>query len=781
MDNNKYISTKRRLFSKLYSNLNSMQQKAVFTVNGPLLVLAGAGSGKTTVLVNRISQIIRFGNAYADETVPDNAENITHEMERLYVEGSKEEISVFLKETAVAPAKPYNVLCITFTNKAANEFKERLAKLLGEESSQIWAGTFHSICVRILRSCIDRIGFSNSFTIYDSDDTKKLITQIMKDLRIDEKVLPVKTVIHAISNAKEEGLLPDDYIAGIKSGNLRAQHIGAVYSEYQKRLAAASALDFDDIILYTLIVFSKFPDVLELYRKRFKYILVDEYQDTNPSQNQLVLMLGKGSENVCVVGDDDQSIYSFRGATVENILNFDTSFHNLTTIKLEQNYRSTKNILSAANAVIANNRGRKGKELWTDGDEGEKISVRCVYTQSEESDFIVSTINALVATKKYRFRDFAVLYRVNALANSVENAFSRKRVPYRIYGGIRFFERKEIKDIVAYLSVIANPSDNIRLRRIINVPKRQIGDTTFETLSAIASEKGVPVFDIVENAAMYPALSRSAIKLKEFAGLIRELQEFAAYHTVPQIVDEVVAKVKYKEMLVDMDEIDKVELVTELTSSAVLYNDSTPEPSLNGFLEDIALVSDTDNYDENTDAVTLMTVHSAKGLEFPIVFIPGFEEGVFPSQMSIAEGNMEEERRLAYVAITRAKKQLYITYTQSRLLYGASSASIPSTFLGEIPDELKDFTPPEPRRAEETPIKKYEHKKPVDFVKQKEVRAEPASKYDFKGGDRIKHRIFGEGTILSVEPMGGDMLIEVKFNSGVTKKLMASFAKLEKI
>ncbi len=781
MDNNKYISIKRRLFSKLYSNLNSMQQKAVFTVNGPLLVLAGAGSGKTTVLVNRISQIIRFGNAYADETVPDNAENITREMERLYVEGSKEEISEFLKETAVSPARPYNVLCITFTNKAANEFKERLAKLLGEESSQIWAGTFHSICVRILRSCIDKIGFSNSFTIYDSDDTKKLITQIMKDLHIDEKVLPVKSVIHAISNAKEDGMLPDDYIAGIKSGNLRAQHIGSVYSEYQKRLSAASALDFDDIILYTLIVFSKFPDVLEQYRRRFRYILVDEYQDTNPSQNQLVLMLGKGSGNVCVVGDDDQSIYSFRGATVENILNFDTSFHDLTTIKLEQNYRSTKNILSAANAVIANNQGRKGKELWTDGDEGEKISVRCVYTQSEESDFIVSTINALVAAKKYRFRDFAVLYRVNALANSVENAFSRKRIPYRIYGGIRFFERKEIKDIVAYLSVIANPSDNIRLRRIINVPKRQIGDTTFETLSAIASEKGVPVFDIVENASMYSALSRSAIKLKEFAKLIRELQEYAAYHTVPQIVDEVVARVKYKEMLVDMDEIDKVELVTELTSSAVLYNDSTPEPSLNGFLEDIALVSDTDNYDENTDAVTLMTVHSAKGLEFPIVFIPGFEEGVFPSQMSIAEGNMEEERRLAYVAITRAKKQLYITYTQNRLLYGASSASIPSTFLGEIPDELKDFTPPEPRRTEETPIKKYEHKKPVDFVKQKEARTEPASKYDFKGGDRIRHRIFGEGTILSVEPMGGDMLIEVKFNSGVTKKLMASFAKLEKI
>lgn len=758
-----------------------MQQKAVFTVNGPLLVLAGAGSGKTTVLVNRIAQIVRYGNAYADEAIPENAEILTREMERLYVEGSNEEISSFLKGMAVAPAKPYNVLCITFTNKAANEFKERLAKLLGEEASQIWAGTFHSVCVRILRSCIDKIGFSNSFTIYDTDDTKKLITQIMKELRIDEKVLSVKSVIHAISNAKEEGLLPEDYIARIKSGNLHGQHIGAVYSEYQKRLAAASALDFDDIILYTLIVFSKFPDILEQYRKKFRYILVDEYQDTNPSQNQLVLMLGRGSENVCVVGDDDQSIYSFRGATVENILNFDASFGNLITVKLEQNYRSTKNILNAANAVIANNTGRKGKNLWTEGDEGEKIAVRCVYTQSEESDFIVSTISELVAAKKHRFRDFAVLYRVNALANSVENAFSRKRIPYRIYGGIRFFERKEIKDIVAYLSIIANPADNVRLRRIINVPKRQIGETTFETISGIAASQGVPVFDIVETASMYPQLSRSAVKLKEFACLIRELQEYAQSHTVPQIVEEVVARVKYKEMLVDMDEIDKVELVTELTSSAVMYNETTPEPSLNGFLEDIALVSDTDNYDENTDAVTLMTVHSAKGLEFPIVFIPGFEEGIFPSQMSLAEGNLEEERRLAYVAITRAKKQLYITYTQSRLLYGASSASIPSTFLGEIPDELKAFTPPEPRRTEEIPIKKYEHKKPVDFVKQKETKSEPASKFSFNSGDVIKHRIFGKGTILSTEPMGSDMLIEVQFDSGVTKKLMASFAKLEKI
>lgn len=781
MNKDKYLKTKRALFSKLYSNLNGMQQQAVFNVNGPLLVLAGAGSGKTTVLVNRISQIIRYGNAYYDETVPENADEVTREMENLLADGSKEAVASYLSGMAVNPAKPYNVLCITFTNKAANEFKERLSKLLGDDASQIWAGTFHSVCVRILRTCIDRIGLSNSFTIYDTDDTKKLITQIMKEKNIDEKNLPAKTVIHAISSAKEEGQLPDDYIASIKAGNLRAQHIGSIYVEYQKRLAAASALDFDDIILNTLIIFTKFPEVLEQYRKRFRYILVDEYQDTNPSQNQLILMLGKGSGNVCVVGDDDQSIYSFRGATVENILNFDASFDSVKTIKLEQNYRSTKNILDAANAVISNNEGRKGKELWTNGDEGEKITVRCVYTQSEESEFIVNTINTLVAEKKYRFRDFAVLYRVNALANSVENIFSRKRIPYRIYGGIRFFERKEIKDIVAYLSIIANPSDNVRLRRIINVPKRQIGETTCDTIASIAAGEGVPMFDIVERSVMYPELSRSAVKLKDFTALIRGLQEFASCHTVPEIVEEVVARIKYKEMLVDMDEIDKVELVTELSSSAVSYHETTEEPTLNGFLEDIALVSDTDNYDENTDAVTLMTVHSAKGLEFPVVFIPGFEEGIFPSQMSLAEGNMEEERRLAYVAITRAKQRLYITYTQSRLLYGMSSASIPSTFLGEIPDELKDFTPPEPRRTDDRSFKKYEHKKPVDFVKPHEEKPDAKPKFDFAKDDRIKHRIFGTGTVVASEPMGGDMLIEVRFDSGVTKKLMASFANLQKL
>ncbi len=780
MNADKYIQIKRSLFSKLYSNLNGMQQKAVFTVNGPLLVLAGAGSGKTTVLVNRISQIIRYGNAYFDDFVPQNAEIKTREMENLLVNGTKQQVAEYLSCLAAEPAKPYNVLCITFTNKAANEFKERLSLMLGDEAKQIWAGTFHSVCVRILRSCIDNLGLSNSFSIYDTDDSKKLIVQIMKDQRIDDKHLPVKTVMHAISSAKEEGMLPDDYIAGIKNGDARSHQIGSIYSEYQKRLKDADALDFDDIILYTLILFTKCPDVLETYRKRFKYILVDEYQDTNPSQNQLVLMLGKGSGNVCVVGDDDQSIYSFRGATVDNILNFDMSFDNLVTIKLEQNYRSTKNILDAANAVIENNRGRKGKKLWTSGDEGDKLNVRCVFTQSEEGDFVVSEINRLVSEKKYRFRDFAVLYRVNAIANSLENAFSRRRVPYRIFGGIRFYERKEIKDIVAYLSVIANPSDNIRLRRIINVPKRQIGDTTCDTMARLSAELGVSMFEIAERAAIYPELSRSALKLSQFTKLIRELQDFAAAHTVPEILEEVVARVKYKEMLCDMNEIDKVELVTELSSSAVMYYESTEEPTLNGFLEDIALVSDTDNYDENTDAVTLMTVHSSKGLEFPVVFLPGFEEGVFPSQMSMAEGNMEEERRLAYVAITRAKQRLYITYTQSRLLYGMTSASMPSSFLEEIPSELKNFTAAAQRKTDEMPIKRYEHKKPVDFVKARETQ-KSTSKFDFSKGDKIKHNIFGTGTVLSVEPMGGDMLIEVNFDSGVVKKLMASFAKLQKI
>ncbi len=783
MNTNKFTTLKKQLFSKLYSNLNDMQKKAVFTVNGPLLVLAGAGSGKTTVLVNRISQIIKYGNGYFSDTVPAEGEALVPVMEKLLEAGSKDDIEQFLSCVSEGQVQPYNVLCITFTNKAANEFKERLAKLLGNENAgKIWAGTFHSVCVRILRSCIDKLGISNSFTIYDTDDSKRLITQIMKERGIDEKVLAVKTVMHCISGAKEEGMLPEDYMANLNAHDVRGSHIGGVYKEYQARLQNADALDFDDIILYTQIVFSKFPEVLAQYQNRFKYILVDEYQDTNPSQNQLVLMLGKGSGNVCVVGDDDQSIYSFRGATVENILNFDSAFENLTTIKLEQNYRSTKTVLDAANAVIANNEGRKGKELWTNGEQGDKIAVKCVYTQAEESEYVVSTIGRMVAEKKYRFRDFAVLYRVNAIANSLENAFSRKRVPYRVFGGIRFYERKEIKDIIAYLSVIANPSDNVRLRRIINVPKRQIGDTTCDALAAIAAENNSTMFEIAAKASMYPTLSRGALKLKEFTNLIYGLREYAENHSVSEIVEEVVARVKYKEMLVDMNEIDKVELVTELTSSAVAYQESTLEPSLNGFLEDVALVSDTDNYDENADAVTLMTIHSAKGLEFPVVFLPAFEEGVFPSQMAVAEGNMEEERRLAYVAITRAKKQLFISYTQSRLIYGTTSAARPSEFLGEIPEELKEFTPLEQRNPDDRHIRRFEPKKPIDFVKPKQPVPEAATeKFDFKSGDKINHRIFGKGTVKSAQKMGTDMLVEVEFASGVVKKLMASFAKLEKI
>ncbi|MEG2118159.1 MAG: 3'-5' exonuclease, partial [Clostridia bacterium] len=662
MIQNNFTAAKQKLFTKLYCKLNEMQREAVFTVKGPLLVLAGAGSGKTTVLVNRIAQIIRYGNAYASEFVPADADAAVCEMETLLKNGTEPEIAEFLSKYACEVAKPYNVLCITFTNKAANEFKERLKLKLGEQADGIWAGTFHSICVRILRINIQKIGFSSNFTIYDSDDSKRLIARIMKDFNIDDKLLPVKSVVRAISSAKEDGQLPTDYDDAHSVNNVRAIHIGRIYAEYQKRLASASALDFDDIILNTIILFKKFPDVLQKYREKFDYVLVDEYQDTNPSQNELVIMIGGGKHNVCVVGDDDQSIYSFRGASVANILDFDKSFENLRIVKLEQNYRSTKNILDAANAVITNNVGRKGKELWTNGDEGEKINVKCLYTQSEESESIVQEITKLVESGEYNYGDFAILYRVNALSNSVESAFVKHHIPYRVYGGIRFFEHKEIKDLIAYLSIISNPDDNVRLRRIINVPKRQIGDTTINAVSEMAAAEEISMFKVIEQAQKYPSLARSSPKLERFCALISDFREYAKDHSISELLDEVVKRTEYREMILETETLDKAENVAELSSSVVLYEQTTENPSLSGFLEDVALVSDIDTYDDGSQAVVLMTVHSAKGLEFPVVFIPGFEDGVFPSQMAVAEGNLEEERRLAYVAITRAKKQLYISY-----------------------------------------------------------------------------------------------------------------------
>lgn len=771
-----YTDKKRALFDKLYAFLNPKQREAVYAVNGPLLVLAGAGSGKTTVLVNRIAHLIHFGNAYEDAFVPAGAEKYVPAMDALLESGTKEELTEFLRATAVSPARPWNILCITFTNKAAGEFKQRLETMLGPAAKDIWAGTFHSICVRILRQNIHHIGYDNAFTIYDTDDAKRLVTQIMKELNIDTDTLPVKSVLAAISRAKENHILPARYLAELGAHDVREKHIGEIYDAYQKKLKKLSALDFDDLILYTSVLFDTCPEVLEKYRRQFDYILVDEYQDTNPSQSALVEKLAGSKRNVCVVGDDDQSIYSFRGATVRNILEFDEVFPDARVIKLEQNYRSTQNILSAANAVIQNNEGRKGKNLWTESEDGEKLLVKEVYSQTEEAMFIADSILERVAQGE-KLSSFAVLYRTNAQSGALESAFTKARIPYRVFGGLRFYERKEIKDIVAYLSLIANPADDMRLTRIINVPKRAIGTATVENVARIAAAEGAPMLEIVRNASDYPALLKASLKLERFYALIADLADFAAEHSLSALVEEVLARTGYLDMLRSSPEDrDKEEIVQEFVSTAKLFEETDDSAGLSAFLEDIALVSDTDTYDENAEAVSLMTVHSAKGLEFPYVFLPGFEDGLFPSSRALDNRESEEEeRRLAYVAITRAKKALTILYTKSRVIYGRTEFCTPSRFLDEIPDDLLEKETARPR-----PVVTNRRPAPDTARRSSTFGSAPErSTLSIAVGSRVLHPVFGEGVVVASQDMGNDTLLEVEFFSGQTKKLMQNYAKLK--
>ena len=776
-----FNNAKKSLFDKYFGFLNPKQREAVYTVNGPLLVLAGAGSGKTTVIVNRIANIILFGNSALTDTLPENADSLLPLMQNALKNGNSSEIRDILRKCAVEPAEPYRVLCITFTNKAAREFKERLALTLGDCAGDIWAGTFHSICVRILRRHINLLDYSNDFTIYDTDDCKKLITEILKELNIAESALPVKAALNAISKAKESDQTPKDISED--AGNDRFAHnIAKVYRAYQSRLKSANALDFDDIIMLTNRLFDLHPDVLNRYREHFKYILVDEYQDTNPSQSNLVSKLANSKKNVCVVGDDDQSIYSFRGATVENILGFDREYRNTKIIRLEQNYRSAGNILKAANGIIENNTDRKGKELWTEAPDGEKVHIKKLFTQAEEAEFICETIMEKVA-KGAKYSDFAVLYRVNSLSNSLETSFVKKRIPYKIYGGLRFYERREIKDILAYLSVIANPSDTVRLRRIINVPRRAIGDTTVDKIASIATENDVTMFSVIENARVYQELKRASLKLEQFARMINELSDFSKNHTLQETVSEVIEKTGYRVMLSEEDDgAEREENVLELVSSAALFAETAENPTLAEFLNEIALVSDLDSHSEDNNSVALMTVHSAKGLEFNTVFIPGFEEGLFPiSQSSFgSDREIEEERRLAYVAVTRAKKSLYLLYTGNRMLYGRTELKMPSRFVEEIPQSVCDHSEGAKKRSSFSQNTSYQTpggaknniwNKPKPTQTAAEVYGE---------GSVVMHPMFGKGEILSATPMGGDVLYEIEFANGSVKRLMGNFAKLKK-
>ena len=759
--------------------MNDMQFEAVTTVNGPLLILAGAGSGKTTVLVNRIANLVKFGDGYRSTYCPTVTEDDIKAGED-YLNGVTDFVpnGVF----SVHPVRPWQILAITFTNKAAGELKERIAARLGEDASDIWAGTFHSVCGRILRRYAESIGYTSHFTIYDTDDQRRLMKQIMKAHEIDEKLLPHKRVLSIISDAKEKLISPVEFKE--QAGNdLRLKTVAELYRIYQKRLMEADAMDFDDMIFNTVRLLQTDSDVLSYCTGKFRYVMVDEYQDTNHAQYELVRLLSSGENNICVVGDDDQSIYRFRGATIENILNFEDEYGNARVIRLEQNYRSTSNILDAANAVIKNNRGRKGKTLWTDNGTGEKISVFTADDERGEARYIADRILENVKNGA-KFSDHAVLYRMNAQSGSVENVFARSGIAYRVIGGLRFFDRKEIKDVIAYLQLVNNNNDDLRLRRIINEPKRGIGETTMSNAAQIAAELGISLFEVIKRADEFAALSRAAVRLRSFCDIIDELTEMSADISVSELLAEILEKTGYRQYLTESGEEpekqeERLQNVAEFASTIAQYEQDAQEPSLSDFLEQTALVSDIDSLDESEDRVVLMTIHSAKGLEFNNVFLIGMEEGIFPGNQSIYSGaeEMEEERRLAYVAITRAKKTLTVTNAYMRMLFGSTNRNMPSRFLKEIPEELCSFEGY--RRAPAKSEYSSGRTSYLDINAYSKAPAAPkTSAAKYAAGQKVSHKVFGEGLILSVKPMGGDMLLEVAFNTVGTKKLMAAYAKL---
>ena len=737
---------------KQFSHMNNMQQQAVFCTEGPLLILAGAGSGKTTVLVNRIAYILQS-----------------------------------------ELCKPWQILAITFTNKAAGELKERICNAVPEGGSDIWSATFHSTCARILRRYGDRIGFTSHFTVYGTDDQKKLVKDILKQLNYDEKMLPVKRVLNEISKAKDEMLTPQEMLKRAGYDNLK-QSVAKVYEIYQSRLKTADAMDFDDMLCKTVELFQKCPDILEFYQNQFKYIMVDEYQDTNKVQYKFVSMLAAKYGNICVVGDDDQSIYKFRGATIENILSFENTFKGAKMIRLEQNYRSTQNILNAANGVISNNTMRKGKTLWTENAVGDKIEVHTSDSERDEAQFIAKTILDGVADGR-KFSDFAILYRMNAQSNSIEQALSRSGIPHRVIGGRRFYDREEIRDMVAYLQVINNPHDDVRLGRIINVPKRGIGATTLEKASEIAAGLGESIYSVIKDADVYPQLSRAATKLKSFVALIDGLMEAeqSGDYSLAELYNLILEHTDYEKYLkTEKDNPDvRIENIEELSSNIIKFEeDYAEESSLSNFLEEISLQTDIDNYDAEADSSVMMTLHSAKGLEFPVVFIAGLEEGVFPSIATMMNPDeLNEERRLAYVGITRAKEKLYITKAKSRMLMGHTSYNKVSRFVNEIPPELLNYTGEKKTFASTNGFSASSSHISIGagskFTPNKSFNTftKPAVKSGtvYKKGDCVFHKVFGKGMIMKTEKMGNDTMLEVAFDKAGTKTLMANFSKMEKI
>ena len=811
----RFIQARHDAIATEYSNLNPCQRQGVLATEGPLLLLAGAGSGKTTVLIHRVANLLRFGRGSDTDEIPiPISEDEVQFLEQYAAAPDAAQRPLMEYLCAVEPARPWEVLAITFTNKAANELKERLGRMLGEEVAvDVWASTFHSACVRILRRDIDRLGFDRSFTIYDSDDSKRVIKDIIKELELEEKSFPPREVQSIISRAKNDMQTPEDFAEQGKAINdWRKIRMGKVYSLYNKKLRDANALDFDDLLWHTVRLLETAGDVREYYQRKFRYILIDEYQDTNALQYRLAALLTNQAKNICVVGDDDQSIYRFRGADITNILSFERQFKGARVIRLEQNYRSTQNILDAANAVIRHNQGRKGKTLWTENGRGELVTVKTTYNESDEANFVLGQI-MMYYRRGGNWGDCAVLYRTNAQSNAMEYACKRNGVPYKIYGGLKFFDRAEVKDMLAYLCVINNPTDDLRLRRIINVPARKIGAATVDKAQLIAARYGLTLYDVLCRAEEFPELKSSAAKLKPFTDMIEEMRRRLPDCPLPEFYDYVCERSGYAPALREKDDVEsrgRLENVQELKSSILTYleNAEGTEPSLSGFLDEIALYTDLDSRADGDNCVTMMTMHAAKGLEFPQVFVVGMEEGLFPGNRAMGDGaEMEEERRLCYVAMTRAREKLTLTNARQRTLYGRTTPCMPSRFLNEIPEENMEWlSKPQPRsesweerdsdygdrgygsyggygqRTTGSVVTRREPAEPKAGALRSAAgasRAAPkaaAPRMQIQAGETVEHDAFGRGLVLSVRTMGGDALVEVAFDSVGTKKLMLKMA-----
>ncbi len=800
-----YIDARRAVIALDFPRLNGAQREAVMVTEGPLLILAGAGSGKTTVLINRVANLMKYGRASDCDDLPPDADEEKLDVMRRYIAGDRSLKRQAEEAAAFEPVPGWQIMAITFTNKAAGELKDRLNAMLGEQGQDVWAKTFHSACVRILRREAPLLGYPEGFTIYDTADRTAVMKRVIKDQNKDEKMYPPRWVLDCLDRARNRLQDPDAFAAAAeKSGDFRMQGVAELYREYARRLMDAGAMDFDDLLYNTVRVFREYPDVLERYQRRFRYVLIDEYQDTNNLQYLMATMLAGAHKNICVVGDDDQSIYAFRGATIENILSFEDQYDHARVIRLEQNYRSTGHILDAANAVVANNRGRKGKKLWTDAGAGDRITLYVANNEEDEAQYVVRQVLQAV-DRGDNLRDHAVLYRLNAQSRALEQAFLRHGIRPRIVKGNPFFERAEIKDLMAYFFVLLNPTDDLRLSRIVNVPARGIGATTVERARAIGAENGLPLFTVFSMADMFPELSRTAEKLKSFVAMMNELAAVARDGTLEELYDALLDRTGYARMLESSrseEDLNRLENVRELKSFIATHVRQTGDDTLAGFLDEVSLYTDLQAMDMDENTVTLMTIHSAKGLEFPTVFIVGMEEGVFPSLQAIGEAEqMEEERRLAYVAITRARRRLVITSARQRMVFGQTAPHRVSRFVDEIPAEhidrpyadLKstgwfDFDDvPDPDAGEGTlprgarPAAGRTAPNVRDWQKtRKKTLAPPVRKTEpapsFAVGDRVEHSAFHKGTIVKMTPMGGDHLVEIQFDGPGLKRLMLKAA-----